>query len=634
LTISLIFQIKLIYKIKVYYNDKGKVEKVMSSGNDKLNGGNNNNNFILNNEHSIYKEKNTIIEKLEKEKEEKTEVYHGSEDANNVIINFVHNTKNKLDAYLDTNGPSVMIDVKAIKEARINAKDRGVKFRYITDITKDNISYCKQIIKEFNAELRHLDETKGNFEISDGGKEYIATATLQKAKPLKQLIYSNVKEIGEQQQYVFDTLWNKAIPSQEKIKEIEEGIESEFTEIIRDSSESQSLEWHLLERAKEEIQIIYSTVKAYKLQESLGVMDYISELANSGINVRMLTPKDSSIEESLKKLKDNTNIDINYIETESGIKNKYLITDRKNSLVIELKDKDDDIDKYYHYWKQKEDKPMTSSQSALSTILGTSIYSNSKSTVLSYISIFETLWRETELFKELKQADILKTEFIDIAAHELRTPTQSIIGYCEMLEAFPDKKEDFLTPIKRNAERLYKLTQDILDVAKIESNSLKLHIEKVELNETLEESVREFFSKPSKIKKNVKVNFNANNQSNNKIFAFADKNRIQQVIFNLLDNASKFTEKGEINISIEKENDNNYAKIRIQDTGTGIDSDILPRLFEKFATKSDRGTGLGLYISKNILEAHGGKIWTENNNNNNNTNDSKGTVFIFTLPLN
>src|SRR5215216_6546409 len=142
-----------------------------------------------------------------------------------------------------------------------------------------------------------------------------------------------------------------------------------------------------------------------------------------------------------------------------------------------------------------------------------------------------------------------------------------------MLEAFPDKKEDFLTPIKRNSERLHKLTEDILDVARIENNSLNLNIEKVELNEIIAESVREFFSKPSNIKKDVNINFNANNQSNNKIFAFADKNRIQQVIFNLLDNASKFTEKGKINLSIEKYNDDN------------------------------------------------------------NTNDGKGTVFIFTLPL-
>src|SRR5918994_4543103 len=589
-------------------------------------------NFNLNNEGSIYnKERSSIAE----QEVEKTEVHHGIEDANNVIINFVHNTKNKLDACLDANGPSVMIDVQPIKEARINAKDRGVKFRYITEITKENISYCKQLIKEFDAELRHLDEVKGNFEINDGGKEYIATANLQKAKPLKQLIYSNVQEIGEQQQYVFNTLWNKGIPAQVKIKEIEEGIIPEFTDIIQYTEEAQSLEWHLLEATKEEILIIYSTVKAYKLQESLGVMDYLAKLSNNGINVRMLTPKDSSVEKSLQNLEATSTINVKYLETETGIKNKYLITDRKNSLVIELKDEDDNIDKYYNFLKKMEDekhKPITSLQSS-STILGIAISSNTKSTVSSYISIFETLWNQTELFQELKQADILKTEFINIAAHELRTPTQSIIGYCEMLEAFPEKKDDFLTPIKRNAERLYKLTQDILDVAKIESNLLKLDIEKVDLNEILEESIREFCGKSSNIKKYIKVNFNAN--ANNKILAFADKNRIEQVIFNLLDNASKFTEKGEINLSIEKDNDNNnnYAKIRIQDTGQGIDSEVLPRLFEKFATKSERGTGLGLYISKSIVEAHGGRIWTENNNNNNNTNDSKGTVFLFTLPL-
>jgi signal transduction histidine kinase len=529
-----------------------------------------------------------------------------------------------------------MIDIQDIKEARINAKDRGIKFRYITNITKDNISYCKQIIKEFDAELRHLDKVKGNFEINDGGKEYIATATLQKAKPLKQLIYSNVKEIGEQQQYVFDTLWNKAIASEEKIKEIEEGIEPEFIDVVRNADEAQSLEWHLLEATKEEIQIIYSTVKAYKLQESLGVMDYISELANNGIKVRMLTPKDSSIEESLTKLKANTStIDINYLETETGIKNKYLITDRKNSLVIELKDKDDNIDNYYYYLRHKEDENYTPLVSETSTILGTAIYSNSKSTVLSYNSIFETLWRETELFKELKQADILKTEFIDIAAHELRTPTQSIIGYCEMLEAFPDNKEDFLTPIKRNAERLYKLTQDILDVAKIELGNLKLERTTFDMNEKINNVIRDLTPKKNlnddmKKQQNVKFIFQPSNEP---IMVFADKQRIFQVVSNLVKNALKFipSNDGKIEIIMEKTRENNekeFVSVKVKDNGTGIDSQILPKLFQKFTTKSESGgTGLGLYISKNIIEAHDGKIRAENNL------DGKGVTFSFTLPI-
>ena len=528
-----------------------------------------------------------------------------------------------------------MVDVESIKEARIKAKkDRGIKFRYITEVTTKNILYCKEMIKYFDAEIRHLDNVKGNFEVSDDGKEYVAIANLQEAKPLKQLIYSNVKEIGEQQQYVFDTFWNKTISFEEKIMEIEEGIIPEITEIIRNPDKAQALEWNLLSMATKEIQIIYSTVKAYKLQESLGTMDYLAKLSNSGIKVRLLTPRDSSIEESLQNLKDTSSIGINYLETEAaaGIKNKYLIIDRKSSLVIELNDKDDIIDNYYYHLRQKEDENFTSIIPQTSTILGTSIYSNSKSTVLSYLTIFETLWRQTELFEQLKQADILKTEFINIAAHELRTPTQTILGYCEMIDLFPEKKDEYINPIKRNSERLFKLTNDILEVARIESNSLKLDIEKIEINETINETVKDFVNRLFFINKDVKINFNPSNNNKTPSFVYADKNRIQQVIFNLLDNAFKFTEKGEIIVSImeeEEEDDNdqyNDIKIKILDTGKGIDTELLSRLFEKFATKSERGTGLGLYISKNIVEAHGGKIWIEN------TSNGKGTTFVFTLP--
>jgi two-component system, OmpR family, sensor histidine kinase VicK len=522
-----------------------------------------------------------------------------------------------------------MVDIESIKEERIKAKNRGIKFRYITEVTKENIGYCKEIITYFGAEIRHLDGIKGNFEISDDGEEYVATANLQEAKPLKQLICSNVKEIGEQQQYIFDILWTKTISFEEKIKEIEEGSIPEVTDIIRNPDKAQALEWNLLSMATKEIQIIYSTVEAYKMQDKVGVIDYLVKLArNDGIKVRMLTPNDSSIQESLQSLKDNTNVNINYIEPKSGIIINTIIVDKKYSLVMELKDKD--------YSTEEKDSiiPTIAKTEIATTKIGMSTYSNSKPTVLSYVSIFETLWRQTELFEQLKQADILKTEFINIAAHELRTPTQTIIGYCEMIDVFPEKKDEYIQTIKRNSERLYKLTQDILDVAKIESNSLKLNIEKIELNEIINETVIDFIRRPLSINKDVKINFNSfnNHHHHSPLFVYADKNRIQQVIFNLLDNASKFTEKGEITISIigkeedEKNKDTNNITLRIQDTGKGIDSEILPQLFKKFATKSERGTGLGLYISKNIVEAHGGKIWIEK------TSNGKGAVFVFTLP--
>ncbi|MGZ5499749.1 MAG: sensor histidine kinase [Nitrososphaeraceae archaeon] len=527
-----------------------------------------------------------------------------------------------------------MINVESIKEERIKSKNRGVKFRYITEVTTKNISYCKSMIKYFDAEIRHLDGVKGNFEIRDDGEEYVATANLQEAKPLKQLIYSNVKEIGEQEQYIFDILWTKTISFEEKIKEIEEGSIPEVTDIIRNPDKAQALEWNLLSMATKEIQIIYYTVKAYKMQDKVGVIDYLVKLAakNDGIKVRILTPNDSSIQESLKRLKDNTNVNINYIEPKSGIIINTIIIDKKYTLVMELKDKG------YSKEEEKENfttipKKTTAITEETATEIGKSTYSNSKPTVLSYVSVFETLWRQTELFEELKQVDILKTEFINIAAHELRTPTQTIIGYCEMIDVFPEKKDEYIHTIKRNSERLYKLTQDILEVAKIESNSLKLNIEKIELNEIINETVIDFIRRPLSINKDVKINFTPSNRHQSSLFVYADKNRIQQVIINLLDNASKFTEKGEITISIKGEekdgnnkDNNNNITIRIQDTGKGIDSEILPRLFKKFATKSERGTGLGLYISKNIIEVHGGKIWTEKSSN------GKGSVFVFTLP--
>jgi len=164
-----------------------------------------------------------------------------------------------------------MMGVDAIKNERLKAKRRGVNFRYITEITKDNLSYCKEL-SEF-AEVRHLNGVKGNFEISkirikgEWKGEYIATATLQEAEPVTQLIYSKVKEIVEQEQFVFDTLWDKAIPFLVRIKEIEEGIKPEVIEIIADPKVALETEYRLLKSAKQEVQIIFSTINTFLLQE-------------------------------------------------------------------------------------------------------------------------------------------------------------------------------------------------------------------------------------------------------------------------------------------------------------------------------------------------------------------------------
>ena len=164
---------------------------------------------------------------------EKTEVLHGLEATFNRIFHVFSNIKNSWVVCADHTAPSVIIEVEQLKNEYSNLKRRGVKTRYITEVTKDNVHYCKEMM-QFLTELRHLDGVKGNFGISDN-TTYMASAVMQEAQPLSKLIYSNAKQIVEQHQYLFETLWNKATPAQQKIKEIEEGIKPDVIEVIQNT---------------------------------------------------------------------------------------------------------------------------------------------------------------------------------------------------------------------------------------------------------------------------------------------------------------------------------------------------------------------------------------------------------------
>jgi signal transduction histidine kinase len=233
--------------------------------------------------------------------------------------------------------------------------------------------------------------------------------------------------------------------------------------------------------------------------------------------------------------------------------------------------------------------------------------------------------------EQLKVQENMQKEFINIAAHELRTPTQSITGYSELLAADPENGIQYANPILRNARKLQRLSEDILDVTRIESQSLKINKEEFDLNDMISSIVGDHRS----LLFDNEDNFNLEIQYEPKnIVVKADRERISQVISNLLSNAIKFTtvitkhrtEKGTISVTAEKKV--SEVVISVKDSGQGIDPEILPRLFGKFVTKSSTsGTGLGLFISKNIVEAHGGKIWAEKNA------DGKGVTFSFTLPL-
>jgi signal transduction histidine kinase len=227
--------------------------------------------------------------------------------------------------------------------------------------------------------------------------------------------------------------------------------------------------------------------------------------------------------------------------------------------------------------------------------------------------------------ESLKKKDEAQNQFINIAAHELRTPIQPILNAIYLLQSAnlkSEKRPQYLDIIRRNTEKLGSLAEDILDVTRIESNTLKLTIEPLNLYDLILNTIEEYKKNIQFIYKDLIVNYESAVQN---IIVNGDKLRLGQVLLILLDNAGKFTKSGSILVTAQIKS--NTVQVMVEDTGSGIDPEILPHLFTKFVTRSDRGTGLGLFIAKNIIEAHGGVIWAENRPQH------EGAIFIFTLPL-
>lgn len=234
--------------------------------------------------------------------------------------------------------------------------------------------------------------------------------------------------------------------------------------------------------------------------------------------------------------------------------------------------------------------------------------------------------------ERLKVHDLMQKEFLNIASHEMKTPTQTILLHSNLLSISSALGHESIEAIIRNATRLQKLVNDILDITRIESKSLKLNKERLNLNEIIVPVLEEYSSQVDSGRLTIQYEASCN------IYAHGDKARITQVISNLLDNAIKFTKEGFISISTTPIDDD-YVLVSITDTGPGIDSKVFPRIFDKFVTKSEHGIGLGLYISKSIIEAHGGKICAHNNKDVNKNckfniyhpQMNEGSTFSFTL---
>lgn len=507
-----------------------------------------------------------------------------------------------------------------IRQTFQDAKAKGIRIRLITEITRDNLSSCKQI-KKF-AEVRHLEKIIGNFAIND--LEYFGQA--QGNAFASNLIYRNDGRMVEQQKCIFENLWNNAVTQHDKGSSLEVGVDPEEIKVLSDPYEIRKTYLNLINSAVSEISLIIATPNALQRNYKGGIISMLIEASEKrNVNVNLVIPTYEIDMQNgfipIESLPKNLNFKIKSIVPPTRkthlIKTTFLIVDKKSILIIDVKD---------------------DTQENFIEAVGYATYHTSKSRTESYNFIFETIWRQADLHESLREAnknllysyqkleehDAMEKEFINIAAHELRTPSQSIIGYSELLKNLPERNKQYEEAILRNAERLFSLVTNMLNIARIESQTMKLNKTVFDLNVKIQNVINDI-SQQTGLNNDDKVKIEF--VPIEKVDIIADKEKIFEVFANLVNNAIKFTKQGTITIILKRAYKTNQATVTIKDSGPGIDPEIIPHLFSKFKTKSEKGLGLGLYISKNIVEAHGGKIEAYNNPN------SKGATFIVTLPL-
>jgi len=420
-------------------------------------------------------------------------------------------------------------------------------------------------------------------------------------------------------------LWEEGIDAPSRIAELATGTEAANIEMIGNPREAIRRSWSRVAAANQDVLILFSTANALRRQLSMEGLDLLQKASENGCRIRILVPAEAGLSTTIEEIRSAIpQADIRPINEKLRTNITILVVDGRECFIFELKD-DTKKDSY--------------------EAVGLSLYSSSKSIVSSYTTIIDSLWRETDLYQKLQIHDRMQREFIDVATHELRTPIQPILGLSEILATRAgqgSEDRELLDAIWRNAKRLNKLAEAILDVTKLESQSLTLRKEVFDLNDVIANAINDVVMSPSASSgSNSGINISVV-YADKRAYVLADKGRIYQVISNLLANAIKFTVTGEISVLVRveegpatkakagemvPEDEQKLVVVRVKDSGPGISSEIFPKLFTKFATGATSGTGLGLYISRGIIDAHGGSIRAENND------VGKGATFEFSLPL-
>jgi len=541
----------------------------------------------------------------------KTEVVYGEEKIMNTILQFLSG-EDRIDACGDSNTPAFIL--KVYKKLIENAKKEqgGIRLRFLTNIDSENINFCKELMKVAEV-VRHVEGIKANFAVRKTDYIGIVTSNAEIQPSIQShIIYSNVRGIIEQQQYLFNSLWDKSIPAEQRIEEIERGVQAEFFEIINDTRRISEILVDLAKSVVNEVVLLLPNDRALIRIDRLGVVDSLLNASRNGAVIKIICPL-SEENKGIQKKIFNASPNVKLIDGSNSQHGLYII-DSIKFLRVEL---------------------VNPKADSFLEAIGFAIYSNNKRSADLYRWMFELLWNERVINLESKKANQMQKEFMNVAAHELRTPIQPIVGLAHLLryeeEYMKGKEQESLDVIIRNAERLQRLAENILDASRIESQRLTLRKVRFELNDLLSSIVQNYYKEGTNSAssgKDVSVLYEPPDEN---IVIEADKERISQVVHNIIVNALEFTTEGNVLVTLRKERQQEnerrqIAVVTVTDTGCGIDPAIMSRIFEKFVTRSVKGTGLGLFVSKSIIQAHEGRIWVQNNTG------EKGATFCFTLP--
>jgi signal transduction histidine kinase len=502
--------------------------------------------------------------------------------------------------------------------------------RWITSInSKDDVKVVKDLLSESMCvrHIRDISTLTANFAFDDN-VFYSTIDTMKGGKMITSLMSSSDTLYIETYRSIFERLWMNGQDAMDRIYDIENGLQENDISVLYNPEEVVNLGRKYFESAKKEVLMILPSFNSSLRIERNSDFVLFDDLAKRGIKVKVLIPILPRFRERINHLM------LRYPLIEFKILSFTLpflmstaIIDREKLMSSEIID---------------------DTKNSYNEAIRLGVFIDSRHTALSYASIFENLWAQTEIDELLRINDRIQQDFLHIAAHELRTPIQSLMGYTTILQKeleYSTEYKDYFDAVKRNIDRINKLTDRLLDVTQFETNKFVLRKETFDFSKMMLELLKEYKIK-IKETENILIDIRflpKYSKLKEPLMVFADKIKIIQVMMNLLDNAIEFSKYNEIRRtrkkiritvvvenSIRKSRDNktqNELTISIIDNGPGIPPEILPRVFSKFVTTSANGIGLGLYFSKKIIEAHEGQISAKNRD------DNKGAIFSINIPV-